>query len=133
MKTAQHLFYYLVAFFVIVAAVYTFWVDFEEMVGVVALTLTAIMCAMIAWYIGKTAKKMDRGPDDDLDGEIAEGAGPYGHFSPHSWWPLAVAASCALFFLGIAIGWWMTFIAAPFIAISVVGWVFEYFRGEHAV
>lgn len=133
MKVETKLFYYLVGFFVIAAAIYTYFVDFEEMVGVVALTLTAIMCAMLAWYLGRTGRRLDPRPDDDPEGEIADQAGPYGHFSPHSWWPLAVAGAGALFFLGVAIGWWLAIIAAPFLAISVVGWVFEYFRGEHAV
>ena len=35
--------------------------------------------------------------------------------------------------LGLAVGWWIVFIAAPLVALAVVGWVFEYFSGEHAI
>ncbi|WP_109473004.1 cytochrome c oxidase subunit 4 [Ornithinimicrobium cavernae] len=133
MRVETKLFYWLLAFFVIVAAVYTYFTGFTEPVGAVGLLLTAIMCAMIAWYLGKTGRKLDLRPDDNEDGEIADQAGPYGHFSPHSWWPLWLGLSGAAVFLGVAIGWWMVLIAAPFLAISTVGWVFEYFRGEHAV
>lgn len=133
MRVETKLFYYLLVFFVIMAGVYTYFTDFEEMVGVVGLTLTAIMCAMLAWYLGKTGRSVDARPDDNPEGEIADQSGPYGHFSPHSWWPLWLSLSGAGIFLGVAIGWWMVIIAVPFAAIATVGWVFEYFRGEHAV
>jgi hypothetical protein len=72
-------------------------------------------------------------PEYNLHGEIAEQAGDYGFFSPHSWWPLWLGMSAAVLFLGVAIGWWLFIIAAPFAAVATVGWTFEYFRGENAV
>ena len=136
MKVEYKLFLYLVAFFAIVATIYSYWTvssGRDEWVGIVALTLTAIMCGLVAWYLHKTGRRLDACPDDDPEGEIAQHAGPYGHFSPHSWWPLWVGLAAGAVFLGVAVGWWMVLIATPFLAIATVGWVFEYFRGEHAV
>lgn len=136
MKVEAKLFIYLVVFFAIVAAIYTYWTFADgsgEWVGIVGLTLTMAMCAMIAWYLNKSGKTVDFRPDDDPEGEIADQVGPYGFFSPHSWWPLWVALSGALVFLGVAIGWWLVLIASPFLAIATVGWVFEYFHGEKAI
>ena len=53
-------------------------------------------------------------------------------FAPFSWWPLPLAASGALAFTGLALGWWLVGIAAVLGAISLVGWTFEFYRGEHA-
>lgn len=133
MRVETKLFYYLLGFFVIVAAIYIYFTGFEEPVGAVGLVLTAMMCAMIGWYLGKTGRTVDARPDDNPEGEINEQTGPYGFFSPHSWWPLWLALSSAFVFLGVAIGWWMVIIAAPFMTLATVGWVFEYFRGEKAV
>lgn len=133
MRVETKLFYWLLGFFIVMTVIYTYFTKFEEPVGAVGLALTGAMCAMVAWYFGKTGRSYDKRPDDDLDGEIADQSGPYGHFAPYSWWPLWLALSGAAVFLGVAIGWWMVIIASPFLAIATVGWVFEYFRGEKAV
>lgn len=133
MKVESKLFLYIMAFFAIVAAIYAFWTGFGEWVGIVALSLTAAMAAMLAWYLAKSGRTVDLRPEDNLDGEIADQAGPYGHFSPYSWWPLFLGLAVGGLFLGVAIGWWMVIIAVPFVALATVGWVFEYFHGEKAV
>jgi len=68
----------------------------------------------------------------DLSGEIAQGAGEQGQFAPYSWWPLALGFSAALLFAGLAAGWWLFLIGLPLGILSLVGWVFEYHRGEYA-
>jgi len=55
-----------------------------------------------------------------------------GFFSPWSWWPVMLAASLSLMFLGMAVGFWVTFIGVGLVAISLVGWVYEYYRGNFA-
>ena len=35
-------------------------------------------------------------------------------------------------FTGLAVGWWLVGIAAVFGGIALVGWVYEFYRGEHA-
>lgn len=133
MRVETKLFYWLLVFFIVVTAIYVYFTKFEEPVGAVGLALTAAFCAMIAWYLGKTGRSYDLRPDDNEDGEIAEQAGPYGHFAPYSWWPLWLALSASIVFLGVAIGWWMVIIAFPFMCVAIVGWVFEFFRGEKAI
>ena len=88
---------------------------------------------MIAGYFAMTDRKMDLDPSDKPEGEINEVSGEVGFFSPYSWWPLWLAASISLLALGLAVGWWIVFVAAPLVALAVVGWVFEYFSGEHAI
>ena len=64
---------------------------------------------------------------------ISAAEGEYGFFSPHSWWPLALAASAAVVFLGLAVGWWLVIIGICLTGLATIGWTFEYFRGENAV
>jgi hypothetical protein len=45
---------------------------------------------------------------------------------------LPLAASAALAFLGLAIGWWMVLLGGLFAGLALIGWVFEYWRGAHA-
>ncbi|YAL84444.1 cytochrome c oxidase subunit 4 [Dermacoccaceae bacterium W4C1] len=133
MKVEVRLFLVMVVFCFIMTGVYWYATDGQEHVGLVALPLTGAMCAMIAGYIAITARKLDARPDDNPDGEIAEAEGEYGFFAPHSWWPLALASSGALVFLGAAIGWWLVILGVPLLALATVGWTFEYFRGDDAV
>nr|WP_279671939.1 cytochrome c oxidase subunit 4 [Flexivirga meconopsidis] len=114
----------------IIYGVFTKW---EEPVGTVALFLTAGLCIMIGGFLWWTGRKIDLRPDDDPLGEISDIEGDYGFFSPHSWWPLFLGASGALMFLGLAVGWWLVMLAVPFVAVSAIGWVFEYFHGEHSI
>ena len=69
---------------------------------------------------------------DRSDAEIHEGAGEQGHFSPWSWWPLVLGLSCATGFLGLAVGFWIVYIAAGMAVVALIGWVYEYSRGDHA-
>ena len=36
-------------------------------------------------------------------------------------------------FAGLAVGWWLFIIGAFFAVPSLVGWTFEYWKGEHAL
>jgi hypothetical protein len=87
---------------------------------------------MIGSYLGVTARRVGTRPEDREDAEIHEGAGEQGHFSPWSWWPLVLGAAAATGVLGIAVGWWIFFIGAGVAIVALVGWVFEYSRGDHA-
>lgn len=132
MKVEIWLFTILVGFFVVIGFVYGYFTSWLEPVGSVALFLCAGLAGMIALFLWWTARKLDVRPEDDPLGDL----GPeeeFGFFSPHSWWPLALGASGAVVFLGLAVGWWMVIIGAPLLAIATVGWTFEYFRGQDAV
>lgn len=132
MKVETKLFAYLTPFFLVVAVVYGYLVEWTEPVGYLALFLTAGMSGMIAYYIGFTGKRVGARPEDRLDAEIHEGSGEQGFFSPWSWWPLLLGISAAIGFLGMAVGWWVLYIGAGLAVVALVGWVFEYSRGNHA-
>ncbi|MCC3274813.1 MULTISPECIES: cytochrome c oxidase subunit 4 [unclassified Arthrobacter] len=132
MKVETKLFSYLTPFFLVVGVVYGYMVEWTEPVGYLALFLTAAMSGMIAFYIGFTGRRVGPRPEDRLDAEIHEGSGEQGFFSPWSWWPLLLGISAAIGFLGMAVGWWILFIGAGLAVIALVGWVFEYSRGNHA-
>ncbi|WP_435300246.1 cytochrome c oxidase subunit 4 [Timonella sp. A28] len=132
MKIEANLFNLLTPFFLVVAVVYGLVTDWNEPVGVVCLLLTAGLVVMVGWYLHATAKKIDARPEDDPDGEISQGAGSMGFFSPWSWWPVVLAGAAAVAFLGLALGWWIFGIGAVLAVIALVGWVFEYSRGNHA-
>jgi len=104
----------------------------EEPVGTVALAFTAGLAFLIGYYLLFTARRIDPRPEDSKYAEISDGAGELGFYSPHSWWPLAVAFFAALVFVGIIIGWWLFLIGAIGAALAVVGLVLEYYRGEPA-
>ena len=68
----------------------------------------------------------------NLDGEIEEQAGNYGAFTPYSWWPLWLSLAGSLVFLGVAVGLWVSAFGALVGVWALCGWVFEYYKGEHA-
>ena len=117
-------------FFAIAAVIYGLLA--EEPVGTVALAFTAGLAFLVGYYLLFTARRIDPRPEDSKTAEIVEGAGELGFYSPHSWWPLAVAGSAAITFLGVAIGWWLFIIGAGAGGLAVIGLVFEYYRGEPA-
>src|SRR5437868_6259005 len=115
-------------FFAAVDLVYWFWS--KEPVGTTAMAIAVGFAFMIGYYLMFTARRIGDQPEDNKNGEISDNAGEVGFFSPHSWWPLFVCLSAAFAFLGFAIGLWMFLIGAFLIILSMVGFVFEYYRGN---
>ena len=153
MRTNAGLWWLLAAFFFLLAVVYTAWNLFSywdtnltggqaywetvtlsiEWVGSVALLFTAFMSALIAFYIARVHKAQGGElPEDILTADIDDGDPELGEFSPWSWWPIMLAASAALAFLGLAVGFWIAFIGVALFVVSIVGWVYEYYRGNFA-
>ncbi|BCT76283.1 putative cytochrome c oxidase polypeptide 4 [Sinomonas cyclohexanicum] len=132
MKIETMIFAIVGVFFLPVAIVYGFLVEWKEWVGILALLLCFGLGIMISSYLMLTGRRVGLRPEDRDDAEIHEGAGEQGHFSPWSWWPLVLGASAAISFLGVAVGWWILFIGAGIALVALVGWVFEYSRGDHA-
>ena len=87
---------------------------------------------MIGFYLAVTGRRVGSRPEDRLDGEVHEGSGEQGMFSPWSWWPLALGSGAAVVMLGMAVGVWIVFIGLFLGVIGLVGWVFEYSRGLNA-
>jgi hypothetical protein len=108
-----------------------YWYWSKEPAGTTALALATGLAALIGFYLLFTARRIDARPEDNETAEIADGAGEIGFFSPHSWWPLAVAGAAALAVLGVVFGWWLVYLAVPLVVLAVMGFVFEYYRGEN--
>ena len=95
--------------------------------GIACLILSSALALLVAFYVWFTQKKIGAVlPEDNLNAEIADGAGELGFYSPHSWWPLAVASCTIMAGLGLIIGWWLTAIAAGLLIMSIIGFVTEY-------
>jgi hypothetical protein len=137
MRANAILFWILSAFFALAAALYIGWTWIDagepEWVGLVAISLSAVLAAFIAFYLGRVHKAQGAElPEDRLDANIDDGDAELGFFSPWSWWPIMLAGAAALMFLGLAVGFWISFIAVGLGVISLVGWVYEYYRGHFA-
>ncbi len=139
MKQNIVIFSVLTGYFVVLAAIYTWWhiAHFGEIEwgGSFGILASGIMSAFIGFYLNLHYRKQGGELAEDIDtADIDDGDPELGEFSPWSWWPLALAAAITVFAIGLAIGfgYWLTFFAAPFILLAVVGLVFEYYRGYHA-
>jgi len=117
-------------FFAIVAPSY--WFISGDPTGTAALIMAFGLTVLVTFYLGFHAKRMDQRPEDSKMGEIVEGAGEVGFFPPYSWWPLWCALALAVCVLGVALGWWLFIIGVGAGSVALVGWVFEFYRGEHA-
>lgn len=125
------LFGVLVLFYAVLTVVYAIVADLEP-VGTTSFALLTGLSAIIAGYLWLLSRRITARPSDRPDAEIAETAGEYGTFAPHSWWPLVLGIAAALAFAGTAIGWWMTGIGVVVGLIGLVGHLFEFSRGQHA-
>lgn len=143
MGTNAKLFWILAGFFFLADAIYITWSLLVssnpaggtpptiEWAGTIAIGLSGALAVLVAFYLQRIHRaQAGELPEDRLDAGIDDGEAEQGHFSPWSWWPLVLAASSALLFLGVAIGPWIAFIGAAFLIVSLVGWVFEYYRGN---
>lgn len=131
MRVEAWLFVAGVFFFIPVGVVYGLLTD-GEAVGMTALLLVGGLVGMIGGYLMLLSRRIGPRPEDDANADIAEGAGDQGVYSPWSWWPLVLGAAAAVAFAGLAIGWWLVFLGAGLGVIALVGWAFEYSRGQHA-
>ncbi|RZS89555.1 cytochrome c oxidase subunit IV [Motilibacter rhizosphaerae] len=130
MKVEGLLFSAGVVFFLAVGIVYGLIT--HEPAGTCALLFTAGLAALTGFYTLFTGHRLGMRPEDRKDAEIEENAGELGFFSPGSWWPLFLGGSIGGIALGLAVGWWLVAVVAPFLLLSILGLVFEYYRGEHA-
>ena len=130
MKIESRIFELIAVFCFLAAIGYGVWS--KEPVGIVGLALTGGLCLIVGTYFRFVSRRIQERPEDKYDGEIADGAGEIGFFSPGSYWPFGLAASAAL--AGISLAFfqvWMLVISAVIILIMVGGLVFEYHVGPN--
>ena len=109
-----------------------YWNLSHDPTGGTALALAVGLAFLIGFYVLFTGRRLPTRPEDDTEGQIEQGTGELGFFSPHSWWPLFVGLAAALAAVGVAVGWWLFLIGALALLLAVVGFVFEYYRGHYA-
>ncbi|MWV49705.1 cytochrome c oxidase subunit 4 [Rathayibacter sp. VKM Ac-2803] len=137
MRANVNLFWLLAGFFLLADVTYIVWSLIDtgqiEWVGTVGIALSSVLGAFIAFYVGRVHKAQGAElPEDRLDADIDDGDPELGFFSPWSWWPLILGASAALAFLGLAVGFWIVYIAVGLFLVAIAGWVYEYYRGYFA-
>ncbi len=123
-------------YFAVATIAYGIWTYLEfdaiEPIGTAAMGLTMVLSIFIAYYLYSGHRRTAMLPEDNLEGNISDESGEVGFFSPWSWWPLILGASAAFAFLALAVGWWLFYISVPFVLVGVIGFVYEYSRGQHA-
>ena len=137
MKAEAWIFGACAIFFVLVTPAYWLVTDASDhggdWTGTSALAMTFLLVLMVTIFLGFHAKRMDPRPEDRQDAEIADGAGELGFFPPYSWWPLWCALALGTMVYGVAmLAWWLVIIGAGLGAVTLSGWIYEYYRGEHA-
>jgi hypothetical protein len=134
MKSEYKLFGVITAFLLLACAVYLWWTKYEsgaiEIVGVLALGLSALLCLMCAGYFWFVARRIDLRPEDRDDAEIAEGAGEVGFFSPGSYYPFGLALACVTTGIGLVyFAWWLIALGIVAVLVTTAGLLFEYYTG----
>ncbi|MFC6020544.1 cytochrome c oxidase subunit 4 [Plantactinospora solaniradicis] len=134
MKSEWRLFGIVSVFLAIAGIVYGVWTHAEsgrvEWIGTVALALSFLLTSMCGGFFWFVSRRIDPRPEDRADGEIADGAGEIGFFSPGSYWPFGLALAATIAGLGLVFWqWWL--IATGLIAVlgGACGLLFEYYSG----
>lgn len=146
MKSQIGIWWLLTGFFFLCFVVYTGWnviahaetsaslIDGVEWIGSVVLLFATLFAAMIAyfvWWWHRAQRGVDL-PEDRLDADIDDGEAEQGEFSPWSWWPLVLASAPAIGVISLATAHFLIPVAAGLLVVGLVGWVYEYYRGNFA-
>jgi predicted cobalt transporter CbtA len=118
------------AFYGLIAVIY--WFITKELVGSTALALTGALAFLIGYYLLFTARRVGGRPEDNPTADIEDAEADYGFFSPHSWWPIAVATAVGIVMLGLAFAVWILLLGVVLLVGTLIGFVFEYYRGPFA-
>ncbi|AXE54501.1 cytochrome c oxidase subunit 4 [Aurantimicrobium sp. MWH-Uga1] len=124
------------AYFLVSGVVYIIWNHLAgqefEATGSVGLLLSAVLAGFVAFFLNMVNRSQGGIllPEDSPNADIDDADPDLGHFSPWSWWPLILGAAIGLVFLGLAVGFWIIFLAIPLVLIAVTGWTYEYYRGN---
>jgi hypothetical protein len=134
MKTEWRLFGIVSAFLYVACVVYAFWTDIDmgaiDWVGTIGLLLSALLTTMCGGFFWFVSRRIDPRPEDRPDGDIAEGAGEIGFFSPGSYWPFGLALAATVAGLGLVFWmWWLLAVGLIAVTMATCGLLFEYYTG----
>ena len=139
MKSNVVMFTVLSVYFFVVATVYTLWFfgryGYIEWAGSIAILLSGGLTTFIATFLSMSLKKQGGVlVEDRLDADIDDGDPEIGEFSPWSWWPMMLAFAIGVVVVGLCVGgnYWLLFLGLPFVIVGVIGWIYEYYRGNFA-
>ncbi|TAK71044.1 MAG: cytochrome c oxidase subunit 4 [Actinomycetota bacterium] len=130
MKMEGYLFAGGCLFYGLVALVY--WLLSYDVAGTTTLALTGALAFLVAFYALFTSRRVYPRPEDRTDAEVDDADPDYGFFSPHSWWPLPTAFGAACISFGFVFAAWLVVFGVFMLFVGLVGWVFEYYRGDFA-
>lgn len=139
MKSNIVIFWILTVYLLLLATVYAVW---NHLAGhqfdwpvTTLIAISAGLTSFIAVYLMLVRRKQGGVlVEDRLDADIDDGDPELGEFSPWSWWPLFLAFGASVVVLGLCVGFnfWLSFLTLPLVAVGIVGWVYEYYRGNFA-
>ncbi|MBF4578426.1 cytochrome c oxidase subunit 4 [Frigoribacterium sp. VKM Ac-2530] len=137
MKVIGNVLWLIGAGFIALDGVYLVWslqAGNLETNGLLTIGLSGVLCLFLAFYFSRVLRAGGPVllPEDRMDADTDDGDPEMGFFSPHSWWPILLAAACGLIFLGLAVSAWIWMLSAPFLLVALVGWAFENYRGQFA-
>ncbi len=130
MKVEYRLFIILAGFFLIAAVIYGIFAGADEPAGVVAIGLTGGLALIVGSFLWFSSRRLQQiRPEDNINADVADGAGELGFFSPGSYWPITLAGTAAVLAIATAFLYvWLMIIAAGFLVMSLCGLLFEYHR-----
>ncbi|MFJ8632054.1 cytochrome c oxidase subunit 4 [Streptomyces sp. NPDC093568] len=123
MKTESRLFVGVAGFFLVTAVGYG--VSSEEPAGTAVLLVAFLMAALVAFFLHMQHRRRGLRAQDRPDAEVAETAGPLDFFSPHSPWPVTIAAGSVVAALGVVYGLWLFLLGLGVLGHGVFGMVFQ--------
>ncbi|MBB5869474.1 putative membrane protein YdjX (TVP38/TMEM64 family) [Allocatelliglobosispora scoriae] len=134
MKTEWRIFGGVSLFLFVMAVVYPWWTNHDlghvDWVGTVALILSGLLCIMCGGYFWFVSRRIDPRPEDRHDGEIADGAGEIGFFSPGSYWPFGIALLASTTGIGLVFDmWWLVAVGLLGVVGTSSAMLFEYYTG----
>ncbi len=136
MRSSYVIFWVLAGYLFLLGTIYGFWTHAAspagmDWVGMIGILFSGLLSSFIAFYLMMVRRNQGGELPEDLpDANIDDGDPEIGFFSPWSWWPISFAASAAIVFMGLGVGIWLVFIGVPLMIITMVGWVYEYYRGN---
>jgi cytochrome c oxidase subunit IV len=140
MKSEYKFFGVITGFLVLACVVYAWWTAYDsangqiEWIGVVALGLSSVLCLMCGGYFWFVSRRIDLRPEDRDEGEIADGAGEIGFFSPGSYYPFGLALAAVITGIGLVyLYWWLIAFGIAAVLVAAAGLLFEYYTGARKV